>query len=159
MTTELIVPEIPRDDLQRRTEAIGRELFEQVGRGPLVWDRAWWDDRLMDLTLGDPEVKIQLFRFIDAMPALRTTEGVRSHFEEYLAEAGNRVPWWMALAVSLGAGSPRRPASSRGSLDSLRPTWPAGSSQARTPSRAPPDRCGHCGKSNWRSPRICSVKP
>ncbi len=107
MTTKLIVPEIPRDVLQRRTEVIGRELFERIGRGPDVWDRAWWDDRLMDLTLGDPEVKIQLFRFIDAMPVLRTTEGVRSHFEEYLAEAGDRVPWWMALAVALAPkGSP-----------------------------------------------------
>lgn len=99
MTTKLIVPEVPREVLQRRTEVIGRELFERIGRGPSVWDRAWWDDRLMDLTLGEPEVKIQLFRFIDAMPVLRTTEGVRSHFEEYLAEAGERVPWWMALAA------------------------------------------------------------
>ena len=87
------------DGLERRTRRIGREMFERIGRGPMPWERAWWDDRLMDLTLGEPEVKIQLFRFIDAMPALRTTEGVRRHFEEYLAEAGDRVPWWMRLAV------------------------------------------------------------
>jgi len=87
--------------LERRTQEIGRELFDRVGRGPSVLDRAWWDDRMMNLTLGDPEVKVQLFRFIDAMPALRTTESIRRHLAEYLSEAWPRVPWWLRLAVRL----------------------------------------------------------
>jgi RHH-type transcriptional regulator, proline utilization regulon repressor / proline dehydrogenase / delta 1-pyrroline-5-carboxylate dehydrogenase len=90
-----------RDRVERRTRQISRELFESVGRGPSPWDRAWWDDRLMDLTLSDPTVKVQLFRFIDAMPVLRTTEDVRRHLDEYLAEAGESVPWWLRLAVAL----------------------------------------------------------
>src|ERR1700722_17967500 len=87
--------------LERRTQAIGRALFERIGRGPAPWHRAWWDDRLMNLTLGDPEVKVQLFRFIDAMPVLTTTESVRQHLAEYLGEAGERVPWWLRLALRL----------------------------------------------------------
>jgi RHH-type proline utilization regulon transcriptional repressor/proline dehydrogenase/delta 1-pyrroline-5-carboxylate dehydrogenase len=94
--------------LERRTRAIGRELFDRVGSGPAPWDRAWWDDRLMNLTLGDPQVKVQLFRFIDAMPALRTTESVRAHLEEYLGEAWDRVPWWLRLAVRLAPASSLR---------------------------------------------------
>ena len=66
--------------------------------GPSPLDRGWWDDRLMALTLGDPEVKVQLFRFIDALPALTTPEAVRRHLAEYLDEAGDRVPWWLRLA-------------------------------------------------------------
>ena len=93
--------------LERRTQEIGRALFEQIGRGPAPWHRAWWDDRLMNLTLGDPEVKVQLFRFIDAMPVLTTTESVRRHLAEYLGEAGDRVPWWLRLALRLAPrGSP-----------------------------------------------------
>ena len=64
--------------LERRTQEIGRALFEKIGRGPAPWHRTWWDDRLMNLTMGDPEVKVQLFRFIDAMPVLTTTESVRT---------------------------------------------------------------------------------
>lgn len=90
-----------RSALERRTREIGRELFDRIGRGPAIWDRAWWDDRLMDLTLGDPQVKVQLFRFIDAMPALRTSEAVRRHLDEYLSEAWDHVPWWLRLAVIL----------------------------------------------------------
>lgn len=97
-----------RSALERRTREIGRELFERVGRGPAPWDRAWWDDRLMELTLGDPQVKVQLFRFIDAMPALRTTEAVRGHLEEYLGEAWDHVPWWLRLAVNLAPANSLR---------------------------------------------------
>ncbi len=78
--------------LDRRTAEIGRALFESIGRGPKVWNRAWWDDRLMGLTMGDPATKVQLFRFIDALPMLREPATVRRHLEEYLDEAGEGVP-------------------------------------------------------------------
>lgn len=92
---------LDREAMERRTQAIGRELFERIGKGPAPWQRAWWDDRLMNLTLGEPEVKVQLFRLIDAMPALRTTEAVRRHLVEYLEEAGDRLPWFMRFAVEV----------------------------------------------------------
>jgi RHH-type proline utilization regulon transcriptional repressor/proline dehydrogenase/delta 1-pyrroline-5-carboxylate dehydrogenase len=94
--------------LERRAQEIGRELFDRIGRGPSPGRRAWWDDRLMNLTLGEPEVKVQLFRFIDALPVLTTTESVRRHLAEYLGEAEEKVPWWLRLAVALApSGSAR----------------------------------------------------
>ncbi len=54
--------------VEREAREIGRGLFAEVGRGPSPRERGYWDDRLMDLTMGDPEVKVQLFRFIDAFP-------------------------------------------------------------------------------------------
>lgn len=93
--------------LERRTQEIGRELFARIGKGPAPWERAWWDDHLMNLTLGDPLVKVQLFRFIDAMPVLRTDESIRRHLAEYLGEAGERVPWWLRLGVVMApSGTP-----------------------------------------------------
>jgi RHH-type transcriptional regulator, proline utilization regulon repressor / proline dehydrogenase / delta 1-pyrroline-5-carboxylate dehydrogenase len=87
--------------LEERTRTIGRALFDRVGKGARVWERAWWDDRLMNLTMGDPKVKVQLFRFIDALPALRTHEEVRAHLAEYLNEAGDRLAWWLRLPLDL----------------------------------------------------------
>ena len=96
------------ETLETRTRRIGRELFERIGRGPAPWQRAWWDDRLMSWTLSDPQVRVQLFRFIDALPALRSADSVRRHLAEYLSEAGEHVPWWLKLAVALSpAGSDR----------------------------------------------------
>ena len=94
--------------LERRTREIGHQLFSQISRGPRPWNRGWWDDRFMNWTLHDPEVRVQLFRFIDALPALQTSSSVRRHLAEYLDEAGDRVPWWLRLAVDWApAGSDR----------------------------------------------------
>jgi RHH-type proline utilization regulon transcriptional repressor/proline dehydrogenase/delta 1-pyrroline-5-carboxylate dehydrogenase len=96
------------ESVERRTREIGRELFERIGHGPKPWQRAWWEDRFVAATLEDPLVRVQLFRFIDALPALKTTEAVRRHLAEYLAEAGDRVPWWLGLGLSLApAGTVR----------------------------------------------------
>src|SRR3954467_2245573 len=81
--------------IERRTREIGRALFAEVGRGPSTRDRAWWDDRFMALTMGDPRVKVQLFRFIDALPSLTADESVVRHLREYLEQAGAAVPWFL----------------------------------------------------------------
>jgi RHH-type transcriptional regulator, proline utilization regulon repressor / proline dehydrogenase / delta 1-pyrroline-5-carboxylate dehydrogenase len=88
-------------DLESRTLEIGRELFASVGRGPSPMDRGWWDDRMMALTMGDTRVKVQLFRFIDALPSLAADESVGRHLREYLDQAGDAVPWFMRLGVDL----------------------------------------------------------
>ena len=46
----------------------------------------------MALTLDDPLVRVQLFRFIDALPALKDAGSIRRHLAEYLAEAGDASP-------------------------------------------------------------------
>jgi RHH-type transcriptional regulator, proline utilization regulon repressor / proline dehydrogenase / delta 1-pyrroline-5-carboxylate dehydrogenase len=89
------------DHVERQTLRRGHALFAQIGEGSSPLERAWWDDRFMDLTMGDPMVKVQLFRFIDVLPTLRRDAAVRRHLEEYLAEAGDRVPAIVALPVSL----------------------------------------------------------
>ena len=87
--------------IEREALEIGRNLFREVGRGPSFRERSYWDDRLMDLTMGDDEVKVQLFRFIDALPSLTTSEDVGRHLREYLDQAGDKVPWFMNLGVAL----------------------------------------------------------
>ncbi len=99
MSATLTQRPITLDRLERRTRAIGHELFDRIGQGPGILERAWWDDRLMKLTLNDPIVRVQLFRFIDVMPALRSSEDVRRHLHEYLDEAQGHVAWWLRLAI------------------------------------------------------------
>ena len=89
------------DALERRTRQIGRELMEKVGGGARPWERAWWDDRLMGLTMGDAGTKVQLFRFIDALPTLTDDASARRHLAEYLDEAGADVPAFVKLPLLL----------------------------------------------------------
>ena len=62
----------------------------------------------MGATLDDPAVRVQLFRFIDALPALKDSDSVRRHLAEYLDEAGDAVPWWLEFSLRMApAGSAR----------------------------------------------------
>lgn len=93
--------------VELRTQAVGRELFRQIGSGPAIWRRGWWEARFMNWMLADPSVRVQLFRFIDVLPALSTSGSIRTHLAEYLAEAGDRVPWPLAAAVRLAPAGTR----------------------------------------------------
>ncbi|MFO0911201.1 MAG: proline dehydrogenase family protein [Isosphaeraceae bacterium] len=101
MTGAAARSDVAMSNIEERTRTIGRELFERIGRGSSPLERAWWDDQLMNLTLSDPDVRVQLFRFIDVLPVLRDDAAVRRHLGEYLDEAGDRVPWWLRLPLWL----------------------------------------------------------
>lgn len=101
-TTQRRTTRLPVDDrIERRARQLGAELFERAGRGPRIWQRAWWDDALMQLSMGDTATKVQLFRFIDALPTLHEDASVRRHLAEYLDEAGPGVPWLVKLPLRL----------------------------------------------------------
>ena len=88
--------------LERRTQAYGREIFARIDRhGPLPFSPAWFDDKLMNLTMSEEALKVQLFRFIDALPLLRQPESIAEHLREYLEAAGNQLPWWVRLGSRL----------------------------------------------------------
>ncbi len=74
--------------LEARTQSFGREIFGRLDRGgPVLFTRAWWDDRLMGLTMGNEALKVQLFRFVDTLPYLKDPKEVGRHLREYLNEA------------------------------------------------------------------------
>ena len=87
------------ESTERRTLEIGRSLLAEIGHGPSPLDRAWWDDRLMALTMDDPSVKVQLFRFIDALPALGSGGSVAAHLRDYIDQADGKAPHWLGRAV------------------------------------------------------------
>jgi RHH-type proline utilization regulon transcriptional repressor/proline dehydrogenase/delta 1-pyrroline-5-carboxylate dehydrogenase len=82
------------------TLRIGREIFARVGTsGPVPFSPAWLDERLMEWTMGDEAVKLQLFRFVDVLPQLRGPASIARHLREYFAEAGPGLPGWLRLAL------------------------------------------------------------
>jgi RHH-type transcriptional regulator, proline utilization regulon repressor / proline dehydrogenase / delta 1-pyrroline-5-carboxylate dehydrogenase len=83
------------------TQSIGREIFANLRDiRPQVWQRRWWDDRLLAWSMRDEELKVQLFRFVDVLPMLRSPESVSDHLHEYLDSVRDRLP--SAARVALG---------------------------------------------------------
>src|SRR5687768_10386420 len=102
--------------IESRTREVGEYLFahlEEVRAS--VFQRRWWDDQLMNLAMKDDSLKVQLFRFVDVLPMLQTTDEVVDHLQQYLREVRSRVP--VALRAALGIG--RRTAFTRAAVARL----------------------------------------
>src|SRR5271156_2230808 len=68
----------------RLTLAYGPDLFARLeGRGGMPFSSAWLDERMMECSMADEAVKVQLFRFIDVLPLLTTPEELCRHVLEY----------------------------------------------------------------------------
>ena len=53
-------------DVEELTRAYGREIFARMDdQRSVPFSPSWLDDRLMQVTMGEEPIKVQLFRFID----------------------------------------------------------------------------------------------
>ena len=94
----------PRDPrTEAAIEAFGRTFLERArgGRSGML-SRAFWSDKLMDWAMQDEAFKVQLFRFVDAFPMLRTPEQVHEHLVDYLSQPDVSPPPGMDLAIRAG---------------------------------------------------------
>jgi RHH-type proline utilization regulon transcriptional repressor/proline dehydrogenase/delta 1-pyrroline-5-carboxylate dehydrogenase len=92
--------------LEARVQAIGRELFERArGETPGVFSAAYWEGQLLAWAMRDASFKVDLFRFVDAFPMMRTREQVAQHVDELLLRGGRELP--AAIATALRATTAR----------------------------------------------------
>ncbi|MBI2204237.1 MAG: bifunctional proline dehydrogenase/L-glutamate gamma-semialdehyde dehydrogenase [Candidatus Rokubacteria bacterium] len=89
------------DRVEVRTQAIGRELFARVtGERQAFFKSDRWAGALFEWALGMDDAKLQLFRFVDVLPALVDDAEVARHLREYFA--GRPVPFAQLVRVGLG---------------------------------------------------------
>ena len=82
---------------------LGRELLDRSARHRSgLLSSSYWSDALMNWSMKDEAFKVQLFRFVDAFPTLKTPEQVHDHLEDYLSQPGVTLP--PGLGIGLKAG-------------------------------------------------------
>jgi RHH-type proline utilization regulon transcriptional repressor/proline dehydrogenase/delta 1-pyrroline-5-carboxylate dehydrogenase len=84
---------------------IGTHLSQlSAGRAPSVFEGRWWSQNVINLAMKDPAFKVQLFRFIDVLPALASDQAVVKLADEYFGAMHGNVfglQWGLkALAVT-----------------------------------------------------------
>ena len=62
----------------------------------------FYSDALMEWSMKDHEFKVQMFRFVDAFPMLKTPEAVFDHLQDYLGQPGVTAPPVIAAAMKAG---------------------------------------------------------
>jgi len=75
-----------RSRLEADIRERGLEFFSRMGDAkPSLFKMDWWTGRVMDACMRNEQFKVQLFRFIDVLPYLTTSDSLRRHLEEYFA--------------------------------------------------------------------------
>jgi len=98
--------ELDRDRLDPLILELGERLHKEMsGQTPGVFDRAYWEGRLMEWAMRDPAFKIDLLRFVDVLPVLEGSSQVASHVREYLLKGGRDVPALLSVALKAAASS------------------------------------------------------
>ncbi len=90
--------------LEPRIFEIGSEILRHARSHKAgVLSAKFYSDKLMDWAMKDHEFKVQLFRFVDAFPVLKTPEMVHEHLMDYLTQPGVKLPAGMDLGLKMGS--------------------------------------------------------
>lgn len=95
----------PGQDAKRESRifALGSEMLQRArGHKSSMLSAKFYSDALMEWSMKDPNFKVQMFRFVDAFPMLRTPDQVFDHLKDYLDQPGVTVPGVIATALKAG---------------------------------------------------------
>ncbi len=82
---------------------IGEELLKAArAERTMPWTSKFWSDQLMAWAMRDPDFEVQLFRFVDAFPMLRTPQQVHEYLVEYMSQPGLTLPGWTQWGLKAG---------------------------------------------------------
>ncbi|HWL08355.1 MAG TPA: proline dehydrogenase family protein [Planctomicrobium sp.] len=104
------MPSSPRKDaaskqVEQRTQEIGQDVWARLNRRkPTVFERRWWLDHILEWAMHDESVKVQMFRFVDVLPTLKSSTSVAQHLQEYFDEVRSHLP--AAVRMGLDVAQP-----------------------------------------------------
>ncbi len=86
--------------LDQEIQKAGAALFEKMkGETPGVFNKAYWEGAILEWAMKDPGFKVDMFRFVDVFPTLKTKDQVTQHIKEYLLKEGRELPGLIATAL------------------------------------------------------------
>lgn len=95
----------PAEELEALIRFRGVELWKRIqGQVPGLFNRGYWQGRMLDWAMADPSFKIDLFRFVDVLPVLGSTDQISSHMRQYLLKPGRELPALLGAAIKLASG-------------------------------------------------------
>ena len=93
----------PSPEVDRRAIEIGCEILKAAREHRTsMFSGRFWNDQMMNWAMKDPAFKVQLFRFINVFPMLRTPALVHDYLTDYLSQPGVTLPPGMDLGLKAG---------------------------------------------------------
>jgi RHH-type proline utilization regulon transcriptional repressor/proline dehydrogenase/delta 1-pyrroline-5-carboxylate dehydrogenase len=103
-----VVVQVSESTYESQTQTIARHLLEVTRENRSIFaqmrDQMRWDDKMLAWAMSNPGLRVQLFRFIDCLPSLRSKAEIARHLQEYLGDESVELPG--ALKGLLGFANP-----------------------------------------------------
>ena len=81
-----------RNSLEDRILEKGKQIFHAASKQKKGFLSLELDEHLMEWAMKNEALKVQLFRFVDAFPMLKTPEDIVGHLQEYLGDSASAFP-------------------------------------------------------------------
>lgn len=86
-----------------RVREIGARLLDLARKHKAgLLSAKFYSDWLMEWSMKDPNFKVQMFRYVDAFPMLRTVDDKFDHLKDYVGQPGVTVPGPIELGIKAG---------------------------------------------------------
>ena len=98
---------LPRDprELESDIRQLGEKLWSRIqGAVPGVFDKGYWQGKILEWAMRDASFKVDMFRFVDVLPTLVETDQVSRHVREYLIKPGRELPALVGVALKAASG-------------------------------------------------------
>ncbi|MCT7960683.1 L-glutamate gamma-semialdehyde dehydrogenase [Laspinema sp. D1] len=93
---------------EAKTQEIAKQLLaatqEKRSFFAQLQDQMRWDDKILDWAMSNPGLRVQLFRFIDCLPALRSKPEIARHLQEYLTVEEVELPDALKKLIGFSGG-------------------------------------------------------
>lgn len=91
-----MVLQVQKSTYETKTQEIAKQLLAATRENRSFFtslrDQMRWDDKLLAWTMSNPGLRVQLFRFIDCLPALHSKPEIAAHLQEYLGDESVELP-------------------------------------------------------------------
>ncbi|MHC5856043.1 L-glutamate gamma-semialdehyde dehydrogenase [Nostoc sp.] len=91
-----MVLQVQTSTYEAKTQEIAKQLLAATQENRSFFsslrDQMRWDDKLLAWAMSNPGLRVQLFRFIDTLPALHSKSEIASHLQEYLGDESVELP-------------------------------------------------------------------
>ncbi|MEH2322285.1 MAG: L-glutamate gamma-semialdehyde dehydrogenase [Nostoc sp.] len=91
-----MVLQVQTSTYEAKTQEIAKQLLAATSENrsflSSLRDQMRWDDKLLAWAMSNPGLRVQLFRFIDTLPALHSKSEIASHLQEYLGDESVELP-------------------------------------------------------------------
>src|SRR3954469_1886375 len=99
--------QVSRETLQSLIVAQGQKIFDQMSKETgSIFNKDWWYGQIMDWSMQNEAFKIQMFRFVDVLPYLNSSEEVARHMKEYFSSEDQPLPSVLGWGLGLGSLAP-----------------------------------------------------